>query len=102
MRTKFRAAIASMLVAMVAAGAAVMPSAASAHAETGPLCYGNELYTYLSPAPGGMNGVMSLYYGEPFRIKQTIIFGGDFYSLGHSASSNQVDYWVYTPHLRCQ
>ena len=78
------------------------PAAAGAHGNTGPLCYGNESYTFglLVPA-GGITGD-ALYYNEPFRIKQTVV-GPDnqFYSLGHSAASYPRDYWVYTPHLRC-
>lgn len=101
MRTKFRAAIASMLVAMVAAGAAVMPATSSAHGNTGPLCHVNELYTGLMLNPAGPV-IGYLVHNEPFRIKETVVFEGHFYSLGHGASTYPADYWVYTPHLRCQ
>lgn len=102
MKTKFRAAIGSLLISGILAGAAVMPSTASAHGNTGPLCYGNDNpYGWLTLAPQG-TPVMYFIYGEAFRIKETIVFGGEFWSLGHSASSYPTDYWVYTPSLRCQ
>lgn len=102
MKLKFKAAVGSLLVSGMLAGAAVMPAAAGAHGNTGPLCWGNEqpgTVMMNQPGPGGAWGL--LYYGESFRIKQTIIVGGDFFSQGHSASSYPADYWVYTPDLRC-
>ncbi|MFA4926994.1 MAG: hypothetical protein WC558_00650 [Patulibacter sp.] len=101
MRTKLKAAIGSLLISGVLAGAAVMPSAASAHGNTGPLCYGNENpYGWLVSAPNA-GAVAYFYYNEAFRIKETIVVAGEFWSLGHSASSYPTDYWVYTPSLRC-
>lgn len=99
---RFRAAVGSMLVGGVLAGAAVMPAAAGAHGNTGPLCYGNEdPYGYMAYAEGGIPPSVPLYYNEPFRIKKTIVFAGGFWSLGHSASTYPTDHWVYTPSLRC-
>jgi len=102
MRTKFKAAVGSLLITGVLAGAAVMPASSSAHGNTGPLCWGNEpsgILMMTSPGVGGAFGWLN--YGEPFRIKETIVLGGDFYSLGHSASSYPADYWVLTGALRC-
>lgn len=102
MKLKFKAAVGSLLVSGVLAGAAVMPAGASAHGNTGPLCYGNESpYTYLLYSPtGSISGFLN--YGEAFRIKETIVVGGVFFSLGHSAGSYPTDHWVYTQALRCQ
>jgi len=100
MRTKFKAALGSLLISGALAGAAVMPAASNAHGENGPLCWGN--------VPGGaaMTGSYGalwgyLGYGEPFRVLATYLIGDVFLSQGHSASSNRVDYVVYTNDLRC-
>lgn len=103
MKMKFKAAVGSLLISAAVAGAAVMPAAAGAHGNTGPLCWGNDQYgSALSTNPGGTGWIgISLGYGEAFRIKETIVFGGQFWSFGHSASTYPADYWVLTPTLRC-
>lgn len=100
MTTKFKAAVGSLLISAAVAGAAMVPAAAGAHGNTGPLCWANENYTVMSSSPG-IGGAAILWYGEAFRIKETIVFGGTFYSFGHSASTYPTDYWVTTGSLRC-
>lgn len=98
---KLRAAVGSLLVGAAVAGAAVVPAASGAHGNTGPLCWGNENpYGWLVASPNG-TPVAYFWYGEAFRIKETKVVAGEFWSLGHSASSYPTDYWVYTPTLRC-
>lgn len=102
MKTKLRAAVGSLLVSAAVAGAAVMPAASSAHGNTGPLCWENENYTMMMYTYGGVGGAWGyLNYGEAFRIKETIVFAGEFWSLGHSAATYPADYWVSTGTLRC-
>lgn len=104
MKLKFKAAVGSLLVSGALAGAAVMPVAAGAHGNTGPLCYGNEPsgVPMTGNAGGTQWGGLLLGYNEAFRIKETILVGGiEFWSYGHSASSYPTDYWVFTPALRC-
>lgn len=103
MKVKLKAAVGSLLVGGVLAGAAVMPASSSAHGNTGPLCYGNDPFGVPmtgAAGGGGWQGHM-LAYNEAFRIKETVVFAGQFWSLGHSASSYPTDYWVLTPDLRC-
>lgn len=101
MKLKLKAAVGSLLISGALAGAAGMPAAAGAHGNTGPLCYGNEApFTILSSTPGiGANATLA--YGEAFRIQQTVVIDGTFFSFGHSAGTYPADYWVFTSHLRC-
>lgn len=103
MKLKFKAAVGSLLISGALAGAAVMPTASSAHPETGPLCYG-----YYSTTPmwrynsAGQPEFGTLWQNQPFRIFVTqILSDGNFWSLGHSSTTNQEDFWVRTQHLRC-
>jgi hypothetical protein len=102
MKMKFRAAVGSMLVSAAVVGAAVAPATSSAHGNNGPLCYGNDPSGLPMSSMGpGLGPNLYLNYNEAFRIKETVLAGDEFYSLGHSASSYPVDYWVLTPGLRC-
>lgn len=102
MKLKSKAAVGSLLVSGALAGAAVMPPASHAHGNTGPLCYGNETYSVMMWSPAGVVAGPALYYNEAFRIKETVVGpDGQFYSLGHSTGTYPVDYWVWTPSLRC-
>lgn len=75
---------------------------ASAHGNTGFLCYGNgsNLPMY-GDGPGQGPVDWALQYGEAFRGLTTTNVGGVFWSLGHSASSYPNDYWIRTNYLRC-
>lgn len=100
MKMKLRAAVGSLLISAAVAGAVVMPAASSAHGNTGPLCWVNDSYAYMLVTAGG-TAFDIIFQGEPFRIKETIVLGGDFWSYGHSARTYPNDFWLATPVLRC-
>lgn len=46
-----------------------------------------------------VDGLLS--YGQHFAGHQTVVYGGQFWSYGHSSTSYPTDFWIRTNHLRC-
>lgn len=95
---KFRAAVGSLLVGVVAAGAGVMPATGQAGGSSGPLCEVTVSPVWYYTAPNFDYPYGVFYWPDQFRRHEA---HGGGWAYGHSTGTYPTDFWVRSSDIDC-